>query len=43
MRTWELEQGLFLSLLVKAGVAAPEPGVCSGTLTTSESTPQNAR
>ena len=27
---------LFLSLLVKAGAAAPEPGVCSGTLTTSE-------
>jgi hypothetical protein len=27
---------LLLALLIKAGVAAPEPGVCSGALTTSE-------
>ena len=27
---------LFLLLFVRAGAAAPEPGVCSGSLTTSE-------
>src|SRR5215831_8111567 len=32
----ELALLLFLSIFVKAGAAAPEPGVCSGSLTTSE-------